>query len=51
MNHVCIDAKTLLILYAVWCNNNKAETVLMLFESAVQKWGLPLRVRSDYMAW
>ena len=47
ITHVCIDGKTRLILYAACRNNNKAETVLMLFESAVHKWGLPSRVRSD----
>jgi hypothetical protein len=48
ITHVCIDGKTRLILYAACRNNNKAETVLMLFHNAVQKWGLPSRVRSDY---
>ena len=48
ITHVCIDGKTRLILYAACGNNNKAETVLMLFHNAVQKWGLPSRVRSDY---
>ena len=48
ITHVCIDGKTRLILYAACCNNNKAETVLMLFESVVHKWGLPSWVCSDY---
>ena len=48
ITHVCIDGKTRLILYAVCRNNNKADTVLTLFEKAVHKWGLPSRVRSDY---
>ena len=37
ITHVCIDGKTRLILYAACRNNNKAQTVLMLFECAVQK--------------
>ena len=48
ITHVCIDGKTRLILYAACRNNNKAETVLSLFQNAVATWGLPSRVRSDY---
>ena len=48
ITHVCIDGKTRLILYAACRNNNKAETVLALFQNAVQGWGLPSRVRCDY---
>ena len=40
ITHVCIDGKTRLILYAACRDNNKAETVLSLFQNA--------RVRSDY---
>ena len=36
------------MLYARCCNNNKADTVLSLFEQAVSERGLPSRVRSDY---
>ena len=46
--HVCVDGKTRSIIYASCRNNNKAETVLALFENGVQRWGLPSRVRSDY---
>ena len=35
-------------MYAACCNNNKVETVLSLFQNAVQRWGLPSRVRCDY---
>ena len=48
ITHFCIDGKTRLILYAACRDNNKAETVLSLFHNAVQRWGLPSRVRSDY---
>ena len=48
ITHVCSDGRTRLILYAASRNNNKAQSVLMLFECAVQKWGPPSRVRSDY---
>ena len=48
ITHVCIDGKTRLILYATCRDNNKVETVLSLFQNAVQRWGLPSRVRSDY---
>ena len=46
--HVCIDGKTRLIIYCVCCDNNKAESVLSLFQDGVARWGLPSRVRCDY---
>lgn len=48
VTHVCIDGKTRLLIYVCCCNNNKADTVLSLFEKGVEQWGLPSRVRSDY---
>ena len=47
VTHVCIDGKTRLVLYISCRDNNKAETVLSLFETAVQTTGTS-RVRSDY---
>ena len=35
------------IMYLVASNNNRASTVLSSFHGAVQKFGLPVRVRSD----
>ncbi|PFX32689.1 hypothetical protein AWC38_SpisGene2508 [Stylophora pistillata] len=43
-----VDGKTRLLIYVCCCNNNKADTVLSLFEKGVEQWGLPSRVRSDY---
>ena len=47
ITHVCIDGKTRLLVY-VSCCNNKADTVLSLFQNGVEQWGLPSRVHSDY---
>ncbi|KAK2566945.1 hypothetical protein P5673_008707 [Acropora cervicornis] len=48
ITHVCIDGKTRLLIYASCCDNNKADTVLSLFQKGVEQWGLPSRVRCDY---
>ena len=48
ITHVFIDGKTRLLVYVHCCNNNKADTVLSLFEDGVRRMGLPSRVRSDY---
>ena len=45
--HVCIDGTTRLLVY-VSCCNNKADTVLSLFQNGEELWGLPSRVRCDY---
>ena len=48
ITHLCIDGKTIMLIYVHCCNNNSANTVLTLFQEGTQKWGLPSRVRSDY---
>eukprot|EP00794_Sanderia_malayensis_P011470 gene11470-12666_t len=46
--HWCIDGFSRLITY-LWCsNNNTSDTVLGLFEEAVQKFRCPLRIRTDH---
>lgn len=46
--HVCIDGFSRLITYCRCCDNNKAETVLRLFEESTSTYGLPSRARCDY---
>lgn len=46
--HGCIDGYSRLITYIHCSINNLADTVLQLFLQAVEKHGLPSRVRSDY---
>ena len=46
--HVCIDGFSRLITHCRWCDNNKAETVLRLFEESTKTYGLPSRARCDY---
>ena len=45
--HGAIDGYSRLIVFLHCSNNNKAATVLKLFEEAVAKFGLPSRVRTD----
>ena len=45
--HGCIDGFSRRIIYLKATDNNRAETVLALFTEAVDRLGLPSRVRSD----
>ena len=46
--HVGVDGFSRLIVYCKCCPSNKASTVLELFKEAKRKYGLPLKIRSDY---
>ncbi|XP_066265668.1 uncharacterized protein [Branchiostoma lanceolatum] len=46
--HGGIDGHSRAIVYLVCSTNNRAATVYEAFRSAVAKWGVPARVRSDY---
>ena len=46
--HLGIDGYSRLIVYAKCSPNNKASTVLNLFREAEERYGLPLKVRSDH---
>lgn len=46
--HVCIDGFSRLLIYCRCCNNNKAESVLELFQQGTEIYGVPSRARCDY---
>ena len=45
--HAGIDGYSRMVVFIHCSTNNRAETVLNLFESAVHAYGLPSRVRTD----
>lgn len=47
MSHGCIDGYSRVITYLHCSTNNRASTVYKLFIKAIQKYGLPSRIRSD----
>lgn len=46
--HGCIDGFSRMIVYLHCCTNNRADTVLDLFQSGIQDCSLPSRVRGDH---
>jgi hypothetical protein len=48
VTHLAIDGFTRLITFGETSDNNRAETVMEKFTRAVEKYGRPLRVRTDH---
>lgn len=46
--HGCVDGYSRRVMFLRASTNNKASTVLTLFKEALQKFGLPKRVRGDH---
>ena len=46
--HGCVDGYSRSIIYLECLNNNRASSVLSLFQQGVSDFGLPSRVRSDH---
>ena len=46
--HAAIDGYSRLVTYCHCSSNNRASTVLRLFVDAVERYGMPLKVRSDH---
>ena len=46
--HGCVDGYSRAIIYLQCLNNNRAASVLHLFQQGVSDYGLPSRVRSDH---
>ena len=42
--HCCVDGFSRLIMYAHCADNNRAQTVMILFQEGVTRYGLPFRV-------
>ena len=47
VTHAGVDGYSRMVVYIKCSSNNRADTVLNLFQEATQRFGLPSRVRSD----